>query len=224
MFPFSDSNSSGRLPFITFSLILINVIVFLLELTAPDTDLFIDKYSLIPANISFSDPSTLTTFLTSQFLHAGWLHIIGNMLFLWVFGDNVERRFGWFYLPFYLIAGILGNLAQFALDPTSTIPALGASGAIAGVLGAYIVLFPRNLIKTFVIFFGFFTITEIPAIVMLIYWFAIQLLSGVATIASSQTDSGGVAYATHIAGFLFGLLVAYLIRKFSKSANTYDPA
>src|SRR2546429_3338202 len=209
MFPISDSDNSGRFPFITFLIILANVVVFFLELTAPDTDLFISQYALISANVNFADWHTLTTFITSQFRHAGWLHIIGNMLFLWVFGDNIERRLGFFYLPFYLLSGTIGGLTQYFLDPHSTIPALGASGAIAGVLGAYLVLFPRNLINTVIFVFFFFTVTKVPAPIMLIYWFATQIFSGVASIAS--INQGGVAYFAHIGGFIFGILTALLL-------------
>lgn len=211
MFPLSDSDNSGRFPIVTFLLILTNVIIFILELTAPDTNAFISQYALTPANIDWNNPSTLLPFITSQFLHAGWFHIIGNMLFLWVFGDNIERRFGIFYLPFYLISGIIGGLAQYLIDPHSSVVLLGASGAIAGVLGAYLILFSSNRINTLIFIFFFVTIIKIPAPVMLLYWFASQLFSGIASISS--IDQGGVAYLAHVGGFIFGVLIALIARR-----------
>ncbi len=213
MFPLSDTKDIGGLAPVTLGLIIINVLVFLLELSG-NTDAFVAQYALTPALVNFSDPQTLLPFLTSQFLHGGWLHIIGNMTFLWVFGDNVEHRFGWWYLPFYLSAGVAGGLAQYLLSPHSVIPSLGASGAIAGVLGAYLLLFPRNKIKTLVIFFGFITIIDISAPIMLGYWFVLQLFSGVTSVAGrvlTSADTGGVAYFAHIGGFAFGWLVAHLL-------------
>jgi membrane associated rhomboid family serine protease len=222
MFPFGDTNDIGGFAPVTLGLIIANVIVFLLEISAANPDLFIAQYALTPNLVNFSDPATLVPFVTSQFLHGGWLHIGGNMLFLWVFGDNVEHRLGLFYLPFYLAAGVVGGLAQYAVDPHSVIPSLGASGAIAGVLGAYLFLFPKNMIKTLVIFFGFAQVTEIPAPVMLVYWFAIQLFSGVASVAThavTSADLGGVAYLAHIGGFGFGWLSAHLFRAQSSEVS-----
>lgn len=214
MFPLSDTRDIGGLAPVNFLLVAANIAIFILwEFLNPNADQFIAQYALTPANVNWSDLTTLLPFLTSQFLHGGWLHLLGNMLFLWVFGDNVEHRFGWLYLPFYLAAGVIGGLAQYFLDPSSTIPSLGASGAIAGVLGAYLVLFPRNLIKTLVIFYGFISTQEIPATFMLVYWFVIQLFSGVGSIATHATsaDVGGVAYFAHIGGFAFGWLAAHLL-------------
>ena len=211
MFPIGDTNEPGRWPLVNYALIILNILIFLFEITATDTDAFISRYALTPALIHWNDWHTLIPFMTSQFLHGGWLHIGGNMLFLWVFGDNVEKRMGVFYLPFYLVAGVVGNLLQYVIDPSSTIPGLGASGAIAGVLGAYLVMFPRNLIKTLVIFFGFITITEIPAPIMLVYWFITQLFNGVLSVAA--VAQGGVAYFAHIGGFATGLAAAWLFFK-----------
>jgi membrane associated rhomboid family serine protease len=215
MFPLSDSNNPGRFPIVTFLIILANALVFFLELTAPNTDAFISQYALIPANINLGDPATLIPFVTSQFLHGGWFHIIGNMLFLWVFGDNIEGRFGILYLPFYLLSGIIAGLAQCLLDPHSSVVIIGASGAIAGILGSYLILFPKNLINTLVFIFFFVTIIKIPAPIILIYWFATQILSGIASISS--VSQGDVAYFAHIGGFVFGIFVGLFVIRNSHS-------
>jgi|SRR5581483_1789808 len=216
MFPLADTRDIGGFAPITALLVTANVLIFILyEIFNPTADQFIVQYALTPANVNWSDFSTLLPFITSQFLHGGWLHLLGNMAFLWVFGDNIEHRFGVFYLPFYLAAGVAGGLAQYFLDPSSMIPSLGASGAIAGILGAYLLLFPRNVIKTLVLFYGFISTVEIPATAMLLYWFVIQLFSGVGSIAAHATsaDVGGVAYFAHIGGFGFGWLAAHLISR-----------
>lgn len=217
MFPLSDTRDIGGFAPVTFLLIVANVAVFVLwEFLNPNADQFIAQYALTPALVNWSDPSTLLPFITSQFLHGGALHIAGNMLFLWVFGDNVEHRFGWWYLPLYLGAGVVGGLAQYLLAPQSTIPSLGASGAIAGVLGAYLLLFPRNKIKTLVLFFGFISFIDVSAPFMLGYWFVLQLFSGFASVAqhvATSADTGGVAYFAHIGGFGFGWLAAHLLTR-----------
>ena len=216
MIPLSDTKSTGKFPFWIVVIIAINIFVFYLELTSPNPDAFIAKYALIPANIDLNNFKTLTPFITSQFLHAGFLHIISNMLFLWVFGDNVEDRFGFFFFPiFYLLSGAVGGFLQYIFAPTSTIPMLGASGAIAGVLGAYLTLFPDHQVKTLVPIFGFITIVNIPASVMLIYWFITQLFHGAYSITTSLTKLGGVAYFAHIGGFITGIIVA----RFFKSSS-----
>lgn len=212
MIPLDDEDSPGGIPFWTITLIILNVIVFFLEMTAVDPDGFISRYALIPAQVSLGDPSTWTPFITSQFLHGGFLHIASNMLFLWVFGDNVEKRLGFFTFPiFYLLAGVVGGLAQYILSTDSTIPMLGASGAIAGVLGAYLVLYPNHKIKTLVPTIGFISTAYVPASIMLVYWFITQLFSGTASIVS--TESGGVAYFAHIGGFAFGWLIGKLAQQ-----------
>jgi membrane associated rhomboid family serine protease len=204
MLPLRDSQSSGRFPIVTFLLIAINVFVFYLEITAADPEAFISQYALIPSQLDFSNPGTWRPFLTSMFLHAGFVHIISNMWFLWIFGDNVEDRLGLFYLPFYLLSGVVGSFAQLIFMRDSAIPMLGASGAIAGVLGAYLVLFPRNTVSTLVPVFGFATIVNLPASAMLFYWFFTQLFSSVASIAVMTGETGGVAYMAHLGGFLSG--------------------
>jgi membrane associated rhomboid family serine protease len=190
---------------------LVNVYFFVAELLAPDPDLFILKYALIPQLINFSDIPTLTPFLTAQFLHAGFLHIASNMWFFWIFGDNVEARMGKIpFLIFYLFSGTVGFFVQYLFLSNSEIPMLGASGAVAGVLGAYLVFFPRARVDVLVPFFPLFFTLALPASTMLFYWFFIQLFSGVATIVAETSSIGGVAYWAHIGGFGTGYLMAHL--------------
>jgi len=210
--PLADTKGSGRFPFVTVSLIAINIFVFLLELSSSDLDRFIETYALIPALVNFSDFDSLKSFVTSMFLHGDLLHIGSNMLFLWVFGDNVEERLGLFYLPFYLLGGIIAALAQYVVSPSLAIPTLGASGAVSAVLGAYLVLFPTHKVKTLVPVFGFVTFMTLPAMTMLIYWFVVQIVSGLISIGA--VAQGGVAWFAHIGGFVFGLLVGSLVRRY----------
>ncbi len=214
MFPLRDTHKTYKFPLVSIIIIAVNILVFLLEITSSNPDSFIYSYALIPAMVDFTNLSSLTPFITSQFLHAGFVHIIGNMWFLKIFGDNVEERFG--SIPFlfiYLISGVIGGLAQYVFVPGSEIPMLGASGAVAGVLGAYLVFFPRNRIETFVLI-GFFTrIISLPASFMLLYWFVIQLFSGVGSLAVAQV--GGVAFWAHVGGFATGWLIAKLVGRSS---------
>ncbi|MBI2039492.1 rhomboid family intramembrane serine protease [Candidatus Microgenomates bacterium] len=213
MIPLKDSQPARIFPFWVLTIIAINIYVFYLELTSVNPDFFISQYALIPKLVDLSIPQTLMPFITSQFLHAGFIHIISNMLFLWIFGDNVEERLGFLLFPlFYLTGGAIGGLAQYFLIPDSAIPMLGASGAVAAVLGAYFVLFPNHTVKTLVPVFGFFTIIDIPASVMLFYWFFTQLFSGVATIPLTLSEIGGIAFFAHIGGFVFGWIVGSLFK------------
>lgn len=210
MFPLRDRPSSGKFPLVNLGIIIFTAYIFLQEISTPNPDAFIAQWALIPSQINFFNLTSLVPFLTNVFLHAGWLHIISNLWFLWIFGDNVEAKLGSLtYLIFYLIAGIVASLVQYFVDPASPIPALGASGAIAGVLGAYMVFFPDNKIDTLVPIFLFPVIILIPAGFMLIYWFITQLFSGVATVS---TTLGGIAWWAYIGGFSFG----YLVGKLSK--------
>lgn len=212
MIPISDSISARRFPLLNVLLIGITFFVFYLQITAPNFEAFILRYAFIPANIDFTNYTTLFPFITSIFLHGSILHIISNMLFLWVFGDNVEAHFGWiFFLPVYFISGFVGSVAQYILMPTSTIPMLGASGAVAGMLGAYYVLFPHAKVKTLVPFFGFLSVVNIPAGFMLGYWFVLQVLSGAISLPFSS-ESGGVAFFAHVGGFLTGIFFAKLTK------------
>ncbi|MFO1187240.1 MAG: rhomboid family intramembrane serine protease [Alphaproteobacteria bacterium] len=204
MFPLGDaSRQPARFPAITIGFIVVNALVFVLELTQGDA--FIQAWSLIPAEFAAGHrPETL---LTSMFLHGGWSHIIGNMVFLWAFGPQIEDAMGMLrYLAFYLLGGAVAMAAQVFMDPASTIPNLGASGAIAAVMGAFLVTYPRDRIKT-IVFLGVFTrITFIPAMVLIGVWFLMQLVS-VGAITSQE--GGGVAYTAHIAGAIFGAATAW---------------
>jgi membrane associated rhomboid family serine protease len=212
MFPIGDDDIHGAPPaLVTWGLVALNVLIFLYQLTLGEAALrnFFLTFGAIPALILQGE--RLFTLLTSMFLHGGWLHIIGNMVFLLVFGDNVETVMGKFgYLVFYLVGGLAAAAAFIALNPDTTVPMLGASGALAAVLGAYIVMFPRSQVRALV-FLGFFvTITRVTAFVFLGIWFVLQLFQGIGTLGANQT--GGVAYWAHIGGFVFGLVVGLLLR------------
>ncbi len=213
MFPLSDSIKTPGIPVINILLIAATIVVFIQQLSFFNHELFIREYALIPSLIDFSQIDTLYPFITAIFLHGGLLHIASNMWFLWVFGDNVETHVGFLLYPFlYFGSGIVGNLAQYLVMPNSSIPMLGASGAVAGVLGAYYVLFPHSRIKTLVPLFGFITFVEIPATVMLGYWFVLQVISG-AVVLPFTGESGGVAFWAHVGGFVCGMVLANLFRK-----------
>jgi membrane associated rhomboid family serine protease len=208
MFPVGDDNSQERTaPVVTFALIGLNVLVFLLELAGGDQ--FITDWAFVPARFSEHPAANMATIFSAMFMHGGWLHLGGNMLFLWIFGDNVEDRFGHAkFLIFYLLAGIAATFAQYAVSPDSGVPNVGASGAIAGVLGAYILMFPQSRVNVLV---GR-QIVAMPAFVVLGLWIALQLVSGVGTIAATDESSGGVAYMAHVGGFASGLLMTFLFR------------
>jgi membrane associated rhomboid family serine protease len=206
MIPLGDASRRPlRLPIVTILLITVNGLVFLLELASGNS--FIIRWSMVPANITAG--RDYITILTAMFMHAGWIHILGNMLFFWVFGPEIEDVMGPLrYLTFYLLGGLVASVAQILIDPTSTIPNLGASGAIAGVMGAFLITYPRDRIRT-IIFLGWFVqIAFIPAILLVGIWFLIQFFSEFGALA--QVQSGGVAYMAHIGGFIFGALTARL--------------
>jgi membrane associated rhomboid family serine protease len=210
MFPIGDDDTQRRtFPVVTYALIALNVAVFLVELSGGDQ--FINEWAFIPARFRAEPAANAVTILTAMFMHASWFHLFGNMLFLWIFGDNVEDRFGHVqFLIFYLLVGVAATLAQFAMAPHSSLPNLGASGAIAGVLGAYILLFPQERVS---VLLGK-QIVAMPAIVVIGLWIALQLFSGIGTIAHTHgtTDVGGVAYVAHIGGFFAGFLLTFLFR------------
>ena len=207
LIPLSDaSRHPASFPVITTGIIVANAVVFVMELTGGDA--FVLKWSEIPANVVAGHH--WITILTAMFMHAGWMHIIGNMVFLWAFGPEIEDSMGPLkYLVFYLLSGLVASLAQLALMPHSTVPNLGASGAIAGVMGAFIVTYPRDKIRSVLLLGWFFTITAIPAVLLIGFWFVIQLFSQVGAVASAQSG-GGVAYAAHVGGFIFGAVTARL--------------
>lgn len=217
MFPISDSVPAKTFPFINYALIAITCYVFFLQISG-DFEAFTYAYALVPSQINFSNPSTLYPFLTSMFLHGGWFHIISNMWFLRVFGDNVEGALGHIpYLFLYLLSGFIGAAAQYFFMPNSNIPMLGASGAVAGALGAYFTLFPKHKVKTFIPVFGFFTLADVSAFFMLGYWFVLQILSGAMSLPTSGEDGGGVAFWAHVGGFVAGLIIG---RFFTKAEET----
>jgi membrane associated rhomboid family serine protease len=215
MIPLKDLNPRATKPFVTVLIILVNVVVFIYELSlGPRVGrAFLFEYGMIPARVELllsghvvSLTQTFTPLLTSMFLHGGWLHIIGNMWFLWIFGDNVEDFLGhWDYLLFYLVCGIGAGVVHTLANLSSTVPAVGASGAISGVLGAYIVLFPRSRVLTLVPLVFFFFTVQLPAVVILGYWFLIQFLSGLSALGA-QTG-GGTAWWAHIGGFILGAVL-----------------
>jgi membrane associated rhomboid family serine protease len=207
MFPIGDDNTSRRtLPLVTYALIALNILVFFVELSRGDA--FIETWAFVPGRFLSNPVGDFLTIFTSMFMHGGWLHIGGNMLYLWIFGDNVEDRFGHFpYLAFYLLCGIAATFAQLAFSLGSSIPNLGASGAIAGVLGAYVLLFPQRRVT---VVLGY-VVTRMPALIVIGLWFVLQLFSGIGSIAVTA-DSGGVAYMAHIGGFIFGLALAFILR------------
>ena len=216
MLPLGDDDSGRRIvPFVTYALIAINVLVyFLIELTAPDVERFILTWGTIPSEILAG--RGLVTLITSMFLHdpSSILHLASNMLFLWIFGDNVEDAFGHgLFLVFYFVCGIVASLAQVLASPTATVPGIGASGAIAGVLGSYIVLFGGNRVR---VLLGR-TITTVPSYVMIGLWIVIQLFSGFGSVGET---GGGVAYWAHIGGFAAGLLLTFLLRGFARPTLT----
>jgi membrane associated rhomboid family serine protease len=208
MFPIGDDNSSRRLqPTVTYSLIAVNIVFFLVELVGGDA--FIMAWSFVPSRFLANPAGDVVTIFTSMFMHAGWLHIGGNMLYLWIFGDNVEDRFGHLrFLAFYLACGIAATFAQLAFSLESSIPNLGASGAIAGVLGAYVLLFPYRRVK---VMLGY-GITDMPSLVVIGLWFVLQLFSGAGSIVAATADTGGVAFMAHIGGFIAGFTLAVFLR------------
>jgi membrane associated rhomboid family serine protease len=208
MFPIGDDNSGRKIfPIVTYVLIGLNVLFFFVELTGGDA--FIQKWAFVPARFVANPVADSVTLFTAMFMHAGWLHLGGNMLYLWIFGDNVEDRFGHIkFLIFYLVCGLAATFAQLAFNLESTIPNLGASGAVAGVLGAYVLLFPQAKIK--VLQRG--GVMQVPALIVIGLWFVLQLFSGVGSIAATSSDTGGVAYMAHIGGFVAGFALTFLLR------------
>jgi membrane associated rhomboid family serine protease len=212
MIPLVDaSRRPRRSPVFTTAIIAVNAFVFVLELIGGDP--FVQQWSVIPADLLAG--RHWVTILTAMFMHAGWMHILGNMVFLWAFGPEVEDAMGRLqYLAFYLLSGLVASLAQIAAMPHSTVPNLGASGAIAGVMGAFLITYPRDQIRTLVLFGWFVRITVVPAALLIGFWFLIQLFSQVGAVAGAQ--SGGVAYMAHVGGFIFGAVTARIFEGFRR--------
>jgi membrane associated rhomboid family serine protease len=211
MIPIRDINPRHRFPAITIALIVINVAVFLYEWSLPEAQLvqLFNQWGFVPAR----GATGALTIVTSMFLHGGWLHLGSNMLYLWIFGDNIEDRLGHGrFLVFYLLCGAIAAAAQYAVAPGSTIPMVGASGAIAGVLGGYLLSYPLARVQTLVPLIVVYFAVKLPAIVVLAFWFVLQLFNGVASISDGRisADLGGVAFFAHIGGFVAGLLLIRL--------------
>jgi membrane associated rhomboid family serine protease len=228
MIPFRDNIPARSFPLITISIILANCAAFIYELSlGRGLEPFIEQFGVVPAAVVAWPQSgqpflaIAVPFLTSMFLHAGWLHLIGNMWYLWIFGDNIEDRLGHVtFLIFYLVCGLGAGIIHTILNSHTEIPSIGASGAIAGVLGAYVVSYPFARIQTLVPIFFFFQILEIPALIVLGFWFVMQFFSGTASLATSNANAGGVAWWAHVGGFLIGILIIGLFPR--KDRPRYD--
>ena len=207
MIPLRDINPIQRTPIVTIALVALNTLVFLYELLLDSQGMlttFIEHFSVVPYQLLNQPQSEWLTIFTAMFMHGGWAHLLGNMLYLWIFGDNIEDRLGHGrFLLFYLLSGVAATFAQVAIDPNSTIPNLGASGAIAGVLGGYLLLYPRSQVTTLVFRF----VTRVPAVLVLGFWFVYQFFSGVFSLSTMAVSSGGVAFFAHIGGFVAGFLL-----------------
>lgn len=215
MFPIGDDDSARRtVPVVTYVLIALNILFFLVELSGGDP--FIEHWAVVPRRLLANPAADFPTIFTSMFMHAGWLHLGGNMLYLWIFGDNVEDSFGHVkFLIFYLVCGIAATVAQLIFTTGSDVPNLGASGAIAGVLGAYILLFPKGQVR---VLMGRGVI-PMPALVVIGLWIVLQLVSGIGSISASA-QTGGVAYMAHIGGFLAGVILTFILRATGTTQQT----
>ena len=228
MFPLKDDNPSNTAPIVTVALIVLNTLFFVYQISleaggadgARASQAFIEEFGLVPCRLTGACrvgpelPSPVLTIFTSMFMHGGLFHIGGNMLYLWIFGNNVEDTLGHGrYLLFYLLSGVAAALAQTAVGPSSTVPMVGASGAVSGVLGAYLILFPGAHVTTLIILGFFFRLVHIPAMVVLGFWIVLQLLSGLGSFGSS----GGVAFFAHIGGFLAGMGLLFVLKPRARS-------
>ena len=224
MIPLKDLNRTRTFPAVTLLLIAVNAGVFVYQLSlgsGPVLTGFFHQFGLVPrALLSLGHWQEagilpgLAPLFTSMFLHGGWMHFLGNMLYLWVFGDNVEDWLGWLrFLLFYLVCGLLASLLQIAVHPGSPIPMIGASGAISGVLAAYLVLFPRARVLTFVPILFFFYLVRLPALIFLGLWFLLQFFNGAVSLTAGDLSMGGTAWWAHIGGFVAGLVLILKARK-----------
>jgi membrane associated rhomboid family serine protease len=216
MIPLRDIIPSRTTPYVTVSIIILNAAAWFFELSLAGDVLpsFLQSYGVVPAQFR------VPTLFTSMFLHGSWSHVIGNMWYLWIFGDNVEDRLGHGrFIVFYLLCGVAAAMGQIAIEPTSTLPTIGASGAIAGVMGAYFVLYPRSRVLTLIPLIIFWEIVELPAIILLGFWFVMQLVSaGAIAVTAASHGSGGVAFAAHVAGFVVGMAGVFVFRKRQESS------
>ncbi|KAB8334456.1 rhomboid family intramembrane serine protease [Scytonema tolypothrichoides VB-61278] len=222
MFPLYDENPTRITPYITYGLIGMNVLIFLHEksLSKAQIEQFFQLYAVVPRELTNNFAGEWTTLFTSQFLHGNWWHLISNMVFLWIFGNNIEDRLGHLkYLIFYLSCGALAALCQWVIGINSEIPSLGASGAIAGILGAYIIRFPDTRVLSLIFLGFFFTTIRVPAVVVIGLFFVQNVISGLANLqaaANMSVETGGVAYWAHIGGFVFGVILGPLLGLFRR--------
>lgn len=222
MIPLKDKNPTHRVPVVTIALIVANIAVFLYEVSlGPELEQFLFTFGVVPNDIvgSFAVGQirlgALLPLFTSLFVHGGWLHLGGNMLYLWVFGDNVEDKLGrGRYLVFYLVCGLVASLLHVFIDPNSTVPTVGASGAISGILGAYLLMFPRARVITVIPIFVFLQFVELPALLVLGFWFVMQFFNGLISLGYETGGMGGVAWWAHIGGFVAGLVLILPFRKY----------
>ncbi len=237
MIPIKDDIPSRSYPIVNVTLIVINVIIFFFELSLGDNlEPFIRKFAVIPIKyfysgirlndgsvILFSLEERIIPLFTSMFLHGGWLHLIGNMLYLWIFGDNVEDRMGHFrYILFYLLCGLAAAGVHIITNPESDIPTVGASGAISGVLGAYMMLYPFARVIVVIPILFFWDVVKLPALIVLGFWFVTQIFQGTLALAIETTAKGGVAWWAHIGGFVFGMLLVHIFKKSSRRPTYRD--
>jgi rhomboid family protein len=206
MLPIGDDNTGERtVPIVTYALILLNVVFFFVELSGGDA--FVDKWAFVPSRFLANPSAQFPTLFTSMFMHGGWLHLGGNMLYLWIFGDNVEDRLGHgIFLIFYLLCGLAATFAQMMVSTGSHVPNLGASGAIAGVLGSYILMFPQGRVRVL----QGQQVVQMPALIVIGFWIVLQLFSGIGSI-SPTADTGGVAYMAHVGGFVAGCILTLVL-------------
>jgi membrane associated rhomboid family serine protease len=212
MLPIGDDNSSVRsVPIVTYVLIALNVLFFFVELSGGEA--FITKWAFVPSRFLENPAADFITLFTSMFMHAGWLHLASNMLYLWIFGNNVEDRFGQGpFLVFYLLSGLAATALQLAFSLDSSVPNVGASGAIAGVLGSYVLMFPQSRVNVL----QRQGVIPLPALIVIGFWFVLQLFSGIGSIADTA-DTGGVAYMAHVGGFIAGFLLTFLFKGSSRA-------
>jgi membrane associated rhomboid family serine protease len=228
MIPLKDDVPSRTFPIVNITFIVLNVIAFIIELSmGKRLDAFIQMYGVVPVkyfyegfdfgggNVHyFTTAERIVPLFTSMFLHGGWLHLIGNMLYLWIFGDNVEDRMGHLrYVFFYILCGLAASAAHILTNQRSPVPTVGASGAIAGVLGAYLMLYPRARVIVLIPIFVFMEVVQLPAVFVLGFWFVMQLFQGTLSLAAASTATGGVAWWAHIGGFVFGMLMIQIFKK-----------
>ncbi|MBI3579521.1 MAG: rhomboid family intramembrane serine protease [Ignavibacteriales bacterium] len=222
MIPLKDRNPTRRVPIVNIIIIVLNIAVFMYQVfLGRGLEGFLYKFGVVPDVISNSistvqlSPKVFFPLFSSMFLHGGWLHLGGNMLYLWVFGDNVEDKLGrGRYLVFYLLCGIAASVAHIIIDPHSTIPTVGASGAISGVLGAYLLMFPKARVLTLIPIFVFLQFAELPALVVLGFWFVMQFFNGLISLGYETAGMGGVAWWAHIGGFVAGMVLVFPFKKF----------